>query len=206
MVRDLLQAGADVKVCGEGDLLTAMEGKINHKLENAPVIRKLCSPLAYAIRLNRREIALDLLQAGADLIDIKDKDLLAVEECKMDDLVEYMPTLRNLYSPLAYAIELDRLDIAWDFIKAGADLSDINEDDLPTAMDVALQREDPYVIYVLSFNGYYERHKEPILRYYASLQDAFTISQAHWDQSSHLYQQDRLSRDDFQALWTKLRD
>ena len=199
IAQNLLRAGADVKVSKKGDLLTAMEGGIDRFLENVGT-RRLCSPLAYAIRLDYREIARDLLQAGADVVDIKEDDFPTATEG------DHLSRVRCLDSPLAYAIKLDRRALAWDLLEAGADVSDFKEEE-PKLMESALQYEDPYRVYYLSFGGYYKRHKEPILYYYPSLYRAVTVSEAHFDRSSvwpHLYQQDRLSRDDFMALWTSL--
>lgn len=133
----------------------------------------------------------------------------------VDDILQRVPKVGNPHSPLTYAMKLNHREIARDFLQAGAVKDNEKEDLLKIvgeleamkelgAMEDALQREDPYLIYLLSFKGYYERHKEPILYHYPSLRDAFTISQAHFGASwtwPHLYQQDSLSREDFQAIW-----
>lgn len=119
-------------------------------------------------------------------------------------LLQYVPKLDNLYSPLAYAMKLNHHEIAQDLLQAGAEVDDIKEEDLSTAMEDAVQRGDPYLIYLLSFKGYYDTRKKPILDSDHLLREAFMISQAHFDRSStwpHLYQQNRLSRVDFEALW-----
>ena len=117
-------------------------------------------------------------------------------------LLQYVPKLDNLYSPLAYAMKLNRQGIARDLLQAGAEVDDIKEEDLSTAMIDAVQREDPYLVYLLSFKGYYDTHKRPVLD--GNLQRALLISQAHFDRSltwPDLYYQDRLGRVDFEALW-----
>ena len=209
IVRYLLQAGASIHDIIRKHRLTAMEGDIDDFPRDMAQVRKLRLPLAYAIKLDRGEIARDLLQAGAYVRDIKEEHLSNAIESEEDNTPNSMPPVRKFGSPLTYAIILGRWEIAQDLLHAGADVNDIEEENLPTAMEGAVEREDVYLIYLLSFRGYYETHEEPVVDDHPSLRDAFTISQAHFDQSStwpHLHHQGRLSRQDFMALWTILQE
>ena len=248
----LLQAGAKMNEITEKHLSTAMKGELYDLLKDTPKFRHRL--LALAIKLDRRDIARELLQAGADVNEIQRKDSSTPIKGDTNDFLKDMYSVGNLYSPLSYAIKLGRREIAQDFLKAGADdkvvytvlgvrlnkdgsagdldgvpekslrcrqsprpprdscepaRSQRNEakEDWRPAMAGALQREDPYLIYLISYSDCSQKYKESVLNDYPSLRDASTIAQAHSVRSStwpHLYQQDRLSRDDFHTLWTQL--
>ena len=120
-------------------------------------------------------------------------------------LSQCVPKIDDLYSPLAYAMKLKREGIAWDLLQAGAEVSDIKEEDLPTAIEIAVQLEDPYLIYLISFEGYHETHEKPGLDSDHPLREACIFSQAHFVRSPAwplLYHRDILSRYDFEILWT----